>query len=106
MYKQLLKISMLKYIDTTNNYLLKLLKSNDTRTCDDNVNDVSMYTVRVCLAKSEQVFICYNQLNSFSGIDFSWALRFGRKSFIQSDSDIFRFHLLFLKFLAIVLKFS
>ena len=96
---------MLKYIDTTNNYVLKLLKSNDTRTCD-NVNDVSMYTVRVCLAKSEQVFICYNQLNSFSGTGFSWALRFGRKSFIQSDSDIFRFHLLFLKFLATVLKFS
>ena len=104
MYKQLLKISMLKYIDTTNNYLLKLLKSNDTRTCDNNVKDVSMYTVRVCLAKSEQVFICYNQLNSFSGTDFSWALRFGPKSFIQSDSDIFRFHLLFLKFLAIFLK--
>ena len=65
-----------------------------------------MYTVRVSLAKSEQVFLSCNQLNSFNGADLSWAFRVGRKFFIQSDSDIFRFHLLFLKFFAMILKFS
>ena len=51
---------MVKYIDTTNNYLLKLIKKQRHR-------NVSMYTVRVSLPKSEQVFLCCNQLNSFNG---------------------------------------
>ena len=90
---------MVKYIEMTNNYLLKLIKKLRHK-------DVSMYTVRVSLAKSEQVFICCNQLNCFNGTDLSWVLRVRHKSFIQSDSDIFCFHLLFLKFLAMILKFS
>ena len=90
---------MVKYIEMTNNYLLKLIKKQRYK-------NVFMYIVRVSLAKSEQVFICCNQLNSFNGTDLSCVLRIGRKSFIQSDSDIFRFHLLFLKFLAMILKFS
>ena len=90
---------MVKYIDTTNNYLLNLIKKQRYK-------NVSKHTVRVSLAKSEQVFLCCIQLNSFSGMDLSWALEVGRKSFIQSDSDIFRFHLLFLKFLAMILNFS
>ena len=65
-----------------------------------------MGTVRASLAKSEQVFLFCNQLNSFNGTDLSWALRVGWKSFIQSDFDIFRVYLLFLKFLAMSLKFS
>ena len=36
-----------------------------------------MYTVRASLGKSEQVFICYNQLNSFNDTDLSWALKVG-----------------------------
>ena len=60
--------------------------------------NVSMYTVRVSLTKSEQVFLCCNQLNSFNGTDLPWALRVGRRSFVQSDYDISRFHLSFLKF--------
>ena len=90
---------MVKYVDTTNNYFLKLIK-------EQRYKNVFMYTVWVSLAKFEQVFICCNQLNSFNGMDLSWVLRIGRKSFIQSDSDIFRFHLLFLKFLQMILKFS
>ena len=90
---------MVKYIDTTNNYLLKLIKNQRHK-------NMSMYTVRVFLTKSEQAFICCNQLNSFNETNLSWALRVRRKSFIQSDSNIFRFHLLFLKFLAMILKFS
>ena len=88
---------MVKYIDTPNNYLLKLIKKQRHK-------NVSTCTVRVSLAKCEQVFLWYNQLNSFNGKDLSWAMRVGCKSFIQSDSDIFRFHLLFLKFLAMILK--
>ena len=90
---------MVKSIGTTNNYLLKLIKKKRHQ-------NVSMYTIQVYLAKSEQVFLCCIQLNSFSGTDLSWALRVERKSFIQNDSDIFLFHLLFLKFLAMILKFS
>ena len=90
---------MVKYIDTTNNYLLKLIKKQRHK-------NMSIYTVRVFLSKSEQVFICCNQLNSFNETNLSWALRVRHKSFIQSDSNIFRFHLLFLKFLAMILKFS
>ena len=87
---------MVKYINTRNNCLLKLIKKRH--------KNVSMDTVRVSLAKSEQVFLCCNQWNSFNGTDLSWALRVGRKSFIQRDADCF--HLLILKFLAIILKFS
>ena len=90
---------MVKYIDTTKNYLLKLIKRQRHK-------NVFKYTVRVSLAKSEQVFLCCNQLNIFSGTALSWGLRFGCKSFIQGDSDIFRFHLLFLKFLTMTFKFS
>ena len=90
---------MVKSIGTTNNYLLELIKKKRHQ-------KVSMYTIRVYLAKSEQVFRCCIQLNSFNGTDLSWALRVERKSFIQNDSDIFLFHLLFLKFLAMILKFS
>ena len=32
-----------------------------------------------------------------------WPLSVGRKSYIQNDSDIFHFYLLFLKFLAMIL---
>ena len=46
---------------------------------------MSMDTVWVSLAKSEQVFLCCNQLNSFNGTDLFWALKVGRKSFIQTD---------------------
>ena len=53
---------MVKYIDTTNNYLLKLIKNQGH-------NNVSMYAVGVSLAKSGQVFICCNQLNIFNGTD-------------------------------------
>ena len=90
---------MVKSIGTTKNYLLELIKKKRHQ-------KVSMYTIRVYLAKSEQVFRCCIQLNSFNGTDLSWALRVERKSFIQNDSDIFLFHLLFLKFLAMILKFS
>ena len=69
---------MVKYIDKTNNYLLKLIKKHRRK-------NVSMDPVRVSLATSEQVFLCLNQLNSCSGTDLSWALRVGWKSFIQSD---------------------
>ena len=65
-----------------------------------------MDTVWLSLAKSQQVVFCYNQLNSFNGADLSWASRVGRKSFIQKDYDIFRFHLLLSKFLSMILKFS
>ena len=85
--------------DTTNNYLLKLIKKQRHKYA-------FVYMVRVSLAKSEQVFPCSIKLNSFNGTDLSWALRVGSKSFIQSDCDIFRFHLLFLKFLAMILKIS
>ena len=87
---------MVKYINTRNNCSLKLIKKKH--------KNLSIDTVRVSLAKSEQVFLCCNQWNSFNGTDLSWALRVGCKSFIQSDAD--RFHLLILKFLAINLKFS
>ena len=87
---------MIKYIDTTNNYLLKLIKKK-------RLKNVYIYTVPVSLANL-QVFLCCSQLNSFNGRDLSWALRVRRKSFIQSDSDIFRFHLLFIKLLAMILK--
>ena len=65
-----------------------------------------MYTVRVSLAKSEKVFLCCNQSDSFNGTDLFWALRVRLRSFIQSDSDTFCFNLLFLKFLAMIFKFS
>ena len=65
-----------------------------------------MYTVRASLGKSEQLFICYNLLNCFNGTDLSWTLKVGCKSFVKSESDIFRFHLLFFKLLAIILKIS
>ena len=63
---------MVKYIGRTNNYLLKLIKKQRHK-------NVSKYTVQISLAKSEQVFLCCNQLNSFNGMDLSWALRIGRK---------------------------
>ena len=45
---------MVKYIDTTNNYLLKHIKKQRHK-------NMSMYTVRVSLAKSEQVlFVAIN----------------------------------------------
>ena len=59
-----------------------------------------MDTVRVSLNNSEKVFPCCNQLNSFNGKDLSWALRVGCKSFIQGNSDIFRFHFLIFKVLS------
>ena len=90
---------MVKCTDTINNYLLKFIKKQRHK-------NMFMYTVLVSLTKSEQVFLCCNQLNSFNGTDMSWELRVGRNSSIQSDSNIFRFHLLFLKFLAVILKFS
>ena len=55
---------MVKYFEMTNNYLLKLIKKQRYK-------NVFMYTVRVSLAKSEQVLICCNQLNSFNGTDLS-----------------------------------
>ena len=98
-YTTLVKILMLKSIETTKNYLYKLIKKKRHK-------NMSMYTVRVSLAKSEQVFLCYNQLNSFNATDLLWPLKVTLKSFIQSDSDFFHFHLLFLKFLTMILKFS
>ena len=62
MYNKLVKISMVKYIHTTNNYLSQIIKKEIHK-------QVPMYTVRVSLAKSEQVFICCNQLNSFNETD-------------------------------------
>ena len=71
----------------TNNYLLKLSKKHKNHE-------------RVPLAKSKQVFIFCNQFISFNGTDLSWVLKVGRKSFIQSDSSIFRFHFLFFNVLS------
>ena len=62
---------MVKYIATTNNYLLKLIKKQGHK-------NVSMYTIRISSAKSEQVFLCCDQLNSFNDMGLSWALRIGR----------------------------
>ena len=90
---------MVKYTDMINNYLLKFIKKQRHK-------NMFMYTVLVSLTKSEQVFLCCNQLNSFNGTDLSCELRVARKSLIQSDANIFRFRLLFLKFLAVILKFS
>ena len=91
---------MVKCTDVINNYLLKFIKKQRHK-------NMFMYTVLVSLTKSEQVFLCCNQLNSFNCTDLSWELRVARKSSIQSDSNIFRFHLLLkLKFLAVILKFS
>ena len=45
---------MVKYIATTNNYLLKLIKKQGHK-------NVSMYTIRISSAKSEQVFLCCDQ---------------------------------------------
>ena len=53
---------MVKYIVTTSNYLPKVIKREIHK-------HVSMYTIRVSLAKSGQVFTCCNQLNSFNGTD-------------------------------------
>ena len=52
----------------TNNNLLKLMKKQRNE-------NVSMDIVGASLAKSKQVFLCCNQLNSFNGTDLSWALR-------------------------------
>ena len=90
---------MVKNIDTTKNYLYKLIKKKRHK-------NMSMYTVGVSLAKYEQVFLCYNQLNSFNATDLLWPLKVTLKSFIQSFFDFFCFHLLFLKFVAMILKFS
>ena len=88
---------MVKYIDTIKKVTYSnSLKSKVTQTC----------IFRVSLAKSEQVFLCSIQLNGFNGTDLSWMLSVGRKSFILNNSDIFRFHLLFLNFLEIILDFS
>ena len=81
-------MSMVKHIGTTNNYLLKLIKEQRKE---------SIYVHCLSICTSEQLFIFCKQLNSFNCTDLS---------FIQTDSDIFRFPLLFLKFLAMILKFS
>ena len=53
-----------KTFTESNNYLLKLIKKQRHK-------NVSIYAVRVSLAKSEQVFLCCNQLNNFHGADWS-----------------------------------
>ena len=93
MYKLLVKILMVKYIDLTNNYLLKLIKKQRHK-------NVPMYIVRVSLAKSEQVFICCYQLNSLKGTDLSWVLKVGSKSFYPEWFWYFLFPFIIFKVLS------
>ena len=65
---------MVKYTDMIKNYLLKFIKKQRHK-------NMFMYTVLVSWTKSEQVFLCCNQLNCFNGTDLSWELRVARKWF-------------------------
>ena len=51
---------MVKYINTTGNDLLSFIKK-------ERLKKKSIYTLRISLAKPTQLFLSYNQLNSFDG---------------------------------------